>query len=138
MSIVPMRQQNSDKMTVNNMSPNSSNSKDHEQATDNAPPADIIKADGDEAPMDSEEKPKRKCNYIGWAIRIAIAVFIIAFIVYAIIDRKRVLSVLESFIIFIRDYPYIGPLLIVVAYIIATVLFLPGLVLTLGSGFALN
>ena len=58
--------------------------------------------------------------------------------IYAIIDRNRILGWFETFINFIRDYPYIGPLMIIVAYIFATILFLPGLVLTLGSGFALN
>ena len=35
-----------------------------------------------------------------------------------------------------RDYPYLGPIIVIVSYIIATILFLPGLILTLGTGFA--
>jgi len=83
-------------------------------------------------------KKKKKCNWCAWIIRICIALFLLAFLIYAIIDRNRILDLFEKFIEFIRDYPYVGPLMIVVAYIFATVLFLPGLVLTLGAGFALN
>jgi len=62
--------------------------------------------------------------------------FLVAFIIYAIIDRNRILKIFETIIGWMRDYPYLGPIIVIVAYIIATVLFLPGLVLTLGTGFA--
>lgn len=63
---------------------------------------------------------------------------LLGFLIYAIIDRARILDWFEAFIGFIEDYPYIGPLMIFVLYIFAAIFFLPGSILTLGSGFALN
>lgn len=129
------------------------NSADMEQRTDEQKkmegtnggmtPPRVFDDDGNHIPDEVvDEKPKKKCctasNIIGWVIRGLLALVLISFLIYAIVDRKRVLDVLESFIKFIEDNPYVGPLLIIGAYIVATVLFLPGLVLTLGSGFALN
>lgn len=83
-------------------------------------------------------KKKKKCNWVGWIIRILVAILLLVAIVLAIIFRNQVAAVFGAFIGFLARYPYVGPLMIILAYIIATVFFLPGLVLTLGSGFALN
>ena len=58
--------------------------------------------------------------------------------IWAIIDRKRLLRWLEAFIGFLEDYPYLAPFMIIILYIFAAIFFLPGSILTLGSGFALN
>lgn len=89
------------------------------------------------AEVKEEEEPK-KCDWVGWIIRIAIVVLLIGFIIWIIVDSKRVTDGFESFIDFLRDNPVLAPFILIMVYAIATIVFLPGLILTLGAGFAFN
>lgn len=91
-----------------------------------------------EAAEEEEQAPPKKCDWVGWIIRIAIVLALIGFIVWIIVDSKRVTDGFESFIDFLRDNPILAPFILIVVYAIATVVFLPGLILTLGAGFAFN
>jgi phosphotransferase system glucose/maltose/N-acetylglucosamine-specific IIC component len=86
----------------------------------------------------NEEETKKKCNWKAWIIRLIIVLLIAGFAIWAIIDSDRLTDWFESFIDWIRDNPILGPFILIIVYIIATVLFLPGIILTLGAGFALN
>ena len=87
---------------------------------------------------ENEEQPKKKCDWVGWIIRIVIVLCLIGIAVWAIVDNERVSDGFEEFIDFLRDNPILAPFILIVVYAIATVLFLPGLILTLGAGFAFN
>ena len=63
---------------------------------------------------------------------------IIGFIVWAIIDNKRVGALFQDFVEWIKDNGAVGPIVLACVYVVSTVLFLPGLILTLGAGFAFN
>lgn len=86
-----------------------------------------------------EEAPKpKKCNWKGWIIRILIVLVLAGIALWAILDTKRLSRGFEAFIDFLRDNPILAPFILILAYIVATILFLPGLILTLGAGFAFN
>lgn len=87
---------------------------------------------------EQKEEPPRGCDWLGWSIRIVIILALVSIAIWAIVDRNRLTGVFEGFIDWLRDNPVLAPFVLIFAYIIATILFLPGLILTLGAGFAFN
>jgi uncharacterized membrane protein YdjX (TVP38/TMEM64 family) len=71
-------------------------------------------------------------------VRIIIAFVLLITVTLVIAYRKPIEVVLEVFLEWIRDHPYEGPLVLSLAYIIATVCWIPGSILTLGAGWAFN
>ncbi len=74
------------------------------------------------------------------AVRVVIASVIIAFIVYAIVDSsangdKNISRISRGFLQWVEKNPTVGVLAFIGVYILASILFIPGSVLTLGSGF---
>ena len=53
-----------------------------------------------------------------------------------IIFRDVVSQGLQNFATWIQKHKILGPVILLVAYIIATVAFIPGTILTLGAGWA--
>lgn len=71
--------------------------------------------------------------------RSAIALFLLAFIVFVVLDstigQGWVGSAVDSFLEWIEENPVPGIFVFVVVYFVATVFFVPGSILTLGAGF---
>ena len=70
--------------------------------------------------------------------KLAIGLVLLAFIVYIIVDSVtagNVRNAIEAFLDWIEDNPIPGFFAFMVVYFVATVLFVPGSILTLGSGF---
>jgi uncharacterized membrane protein YdjX (TVP38/TMEM64 family) len=70
--------------------------------------------------------------------RTAVALIVIGFIIYTIVDSQRdknIARVTRDFLQWVEDNPTAGVFAFVGVYFIATVLFIPGSLLTLGSGF---
>ena len=85
----------------------------------------------------SNDAPKElKCQWKYWWPRIAILTAIILIAVLAIIFSDQVSQVLSSFLDWVRTHKLLGPLLLALVYILATVCFIPGSILTLGAGWA--
>ena len=57
-------------------------------------------------------------------------------VVLAVVFRHAVSSAMQSFLGWVQDHRVLGPLLLVLVYIICTVLLVPGSILTLGAGWA--
>ena len=91
------------------------------------------KTDDNLVPVEGSVK-KKPTSY--WIIRIVIVIFFITVITLAIIYRTWVSDVLSSFVTWISENPAIGSLCLALVYIVATVLFIPGSILTLGAGYA--
>uniref|UniRef100_A0A7S3J780 VTT domain-containing protein n=2 Tax=Euplotes harpa TaxID=151035 RepID=A0A7S3J780_9SPIT len=89
-------------------------------------------------PGGQPQEDRKHCDWIGWIIRIAIVLVILGIAIWAIVDKDRLTAVFKSFIDWMRDNPVLAPFVLIVVYIIATVLFIPGIILTLGAGFAFN
>ncbi len=74
------------------------------------------------------------------AVRVMVAALIVAFIVYTIIDSsangdKNISRISREFLTWVEKNPTVGVLAFIGVYTLATILFIPGSVLTLGSGF---
>lgn len=70
--------------------------------------------------------------------RITLALIVVGFIIYVIIDSqgdKNVSRITQDFLQWVEDNPTAGIFAFIGVYFLATVLFIPGSLLTLGSGF---
>jgi len=74
--------------------------------------------------------------------KLLIGSILLAFIVYVIIDSAsgdgRVTSTVEDFLDWVEDNPAEGVFAFIGVYFVATVLFIPGTILTLGAGFVFS
>ena len=75
---------------------------------------------------------------IKWIIRGVIILIIAIVILLIIIYKENVNVFLTNFITWVRNNPVAGPFVLAVVYIVCTILFIPGSILTLGAGLAFN
>lgn len=87
---------------------------------------------------EEEEQEKKGCNWVGWIIRITIILCLLGLAVWVIVDSSRFTGILEDFIDWMEDNPILAPFVFIIVYTLATIFFFPGLILTLGAGFAFN
>uniref|UniRef100_A0A7S2MII1 VTT domain-containing protein n=1 Tax=Helicotheca tamesis TaxID=374047 RepID=A0A7S2MII1_9STRA len=81
-----------------------------------------------------QAREKRKARLI----KIALGLLLVGFIIYVIVDfatSKHLRTAMESFLNWIEDNPTEGVFAFMGVYFVATILFAPGLILTLGAGF---
>jgi len=74
-------------------------------------------------------------------LRCLIALFLITCILYVIVDfcgDRKIESILIAFFEWTHAHPYRGIIAVILCYIIATVFFVPGSILTFGAGFAIG
>mmetsp|Transcript_23452 Transcript_23452/g.38813 ORF Transcript_23452/g.38813 Transcript_23452/m.38813 type:complete len:323 (+) Transcript_23452:50-1018(+) len=72
-------------------------------------------------------------------LRILLALVLIGILVFVIIDsftNRHVTTALRNFMEWVQIHPFQGALAVVLVYIVATVFFVPGSILTFGTGFA--
>lgn len=72
-------------------------------------------------------------------IRVAVVTVLLACLVFVVIDSftgKRLESVSMTFFSWVEANPFLGVIAVIALYIVATVLFVPGSILTVGCGFA--
>lgn len=85
---------------------------------------------------DTSKTPEtRRKMYIKWGIRLLVVGVLVGVIIAAALNGERVTSLFEDFLEWVRDNGFFGAIAFMCAYVIATVFFLPGLILTVGSGF---
>lgn len=85
----------------------------------------------------SETIENKKCNG-STVIKISIASIVIGFITFVIIDstqEKHVARTTSAFLSWVEENPVAGVFSFTAVYFLATVLFIPGSILTLGSGY---
>jgi len=76
-----------------------------------------------------------------YMLRCIIALSLITCIIYVIFDfcrDRKIESVLVVFLEWTHDHPYRGIFAVILCYIIATVFFVPGSILTFGAGYAIG
>jgi hypothetical protein len=74
-------------------------------------------------------------------LRCMIALFLVICIVYVITDfcgDRKIEAILFAFLEWTHAHPYRGIIAVILCYIIATVFFVPGSILTFGAGFAIG
>lgn len=84
----------------------------------------------EDAPTAADKKSKLK--------RIVVAIIIVSFISFVIADsftNQYIKDGIDQFLEWVEDNPYAGVFAFIGVYFVATVLFIPGSILTLGSGF---
>lgn len=86
--------------------------------------------------QDEDRTPERKsfCS----PSKLIIGLLLVGFIVFVVIDSLTtgyVTSAVQDFLEWVEENPVAGIFLFIIAYFIATVFFIPGSLLTLGSGF---
>ena len=67
-----------------------------------------------------------------------IGLVLVLVIALVIVYRTQVATQLTLFMTWLSEHPVLGPFLLVIVYIIATVFFIPGSILTVGAGYAFN
>ena len=75
-----------------------------------------------------------------WTRRVVLVV-LASCIMYVIVDSlgdRSVEAVLLKFLQWVQEHPFQGAVAVTVVYIVATVLFVPGSVLSLGAGYAIG
>ena len=85
--------------------------------------------------VDSEKKSS--CSWRYWSVRLAILLVLITLIVLMIVFRDWVSETTQAFLEWLGDNPVEGTICLSLIYIVATLIFLPGSLLTLGAGVAL-
>jgi len=77
----------------------------------------------------------RKEKIITW-VKIGIFIAIILFlIIFIAVESEMVGEWLEGFLTWVEDSGVLGMFVFMLVYVVATVCFVPGLILTLGAGF---
>jgi uncharacterized membrane protein YdjX (TVP38/TMEM64 family) len=74
-------------------------------------------------------------------LRIFVGVVLLSCLVYVVVDslgEKHIEAALLNFLEWVQHHPFRGALAVSLCYIVATILFVPGSILTLGAGFAIG
>ena len=89
------------------------------------PPTNHVPVENDEGRM-------------GWSRILIVAVLLIAltFVVVDSFGEGRIHSTVLTFLEWVEEHPARGVLAVILVYIVATVLFVPGSILTFGAGYA--
>ena len=74
-------------------------------------------------------------------LKVAVGCLLFACMIYVVVDSlgdRKVEAALLRFLEWVQQNPWKGALMVSVCYIFATILFVPGSILTLGAGFAIG
>ena len=132
-------------MTIDDSNPTSTTNENQEEPS-TSQVVDMELADDDKPPSespdqqeDSEEEilqRKRNCYKKGALAVILLAV--VAFVVADSLTNKWIIDGIDSFLEWIEENPAAGFFVFVLVYFAATVVFIPGSILTLGAGFVFS
>jgi uncharacterized membrane protein YdjX (TVP38/TMEM64 family) len=90
-------------------------------------------------PLKSQNTPSGETSQNNRVAKIIVAILLVAFILFVILDSTIgegwVGDTVTSFLEWIEENPVAGLFAFMIVYFVATVLFVPGSILTLGAGF---
>ena len=81
---------------------------------------------------------KKSCSFRYWITRIIILTVLITIIILMIVFREEVSDTTTEFLEWLGENPIEGTICLSLIYIVATLIFIPGSLLTLGAGVALQ
>ncbi|KAG7353338.1 SNARE associated golgi protein [Nitzschia inconspicua] len=93
-----------------------------------------------ELPLEVTEEEVRKRRHSCWT-KIAVAAVLAGFITFVIVDsqtNKYVRAGIKTFLQWIEENPGAGVVAFILVYFVATIVFIPGSILTLGAGFVFS
>jgi hypothetical protein len=82
-----------------------------------------------------ERNEQRRTRWTRAAIGLVLAMSLLFVILDSFGDRKVEAAIL-NFLEWVQEHPFEGVLAVICVYIVATILFIPGSILTLGTGYA--
>jgi uncharacterized membrane protein YdjX (TVP38/TMEM64 family) len=82
-----------------------------------------------------ERNEQRRTRWTRAAIGLVLVISLLFVIVDSFGDRKVEAAIL-NFLEWVQEHPFEGVLAVICVYIVATILFVPGSILTLGTGYA--
>lgn len=83
----------------------------------------------------NERNERRRTRWTRAAIGLVLVISLLFVIVDSLGDRKVEATIL-NFLEWVQEHPFEGVLAVICVYIVATILFIPGSILTLGTGYA--
>mmetsp|Transcript_43471 Transcript_43471/g.105381 ORF Transcript_43471/g.105381 Transcript_43471/m.105381 type:complete len:397 (+) Transcript_43471:275-1465(+) len=104
----------------------------HEEAEEEQPPTTTTME------LSEEEQARRKCAFYQKLIIALVLVGIIVFVIIDSLTNGYVRDGVNTFLEWIQANPGPGVVVFAIVYFVATVLFIPGSILTLGSGFVFS
>ncbi|OEU19084.1 hypothetical protein FRACYDRAFT_268552, partial [Fragilariopsis cylindrus CCMP1102] len=94
----------------------------------------------DDADADNLNSNKCKCTY-STIKKISIGLVLLGLIIYVITDSltsKNLQTIIIEFLNWVENNPIYGVLAFVLVYVVCTIFFIPGSILTLGAGFVFS
>jgi hypothetical protein len=87
-----------------------------------------------------QQTPDRRGEQSVWTRRVVLFVLVscILFVIVDSLGDRNIEAVLLKFLQWVQVHPFQGAVAVTVVYIVATVLFVPGSILSLGAGFAIG
>jgi uncharacterized membrane protein YdjX (TVP38/TMEM64 family) len=76
-----------------------------------------------------------------YALRVCVGVLLLSCLIYVVVDflgERHIEAALLKIFDWVQRHPFRGAIAVTLCYIVATVLFIPGSILTLSSGFAIG
>ncbi len=87
-------------------------------------------------PLLRERQRRGRSSFVTRAVVGVVLIACLAFVVVDSITAKRIEHASLRFLGWVERHPLLGVLAVVVVYILATILFVPGSILTVGAGYA--
>jgi hypothetical protein len=112
----------------------------HNMSMDELPPDDDSGDDGHDG-LSLYNNPLRvqQAGQGSGAVRLVVIVLLVIAVAFVVIDSlgdRRIESAILHFLEWVEEHPHEGVLAVICVYIIATILFVPGSILTFGTGYA--
>lgn len=104
----------------------------NEPDAEHADESSMDNSGGDEATTDKEQQK------LAFYIKIGVGLMFVALIVFLIVDstnKMYIVHAMQDFLHWVEDNPVEGIFAFIIVYFVATILFIPGSILTLGAGF---
>jgi len=92
-------------------------------------------------PRRSRHTPIHQSDWRRYIVRFSVGLLLVVSVIYVVVDfcgDRKIESLLVAFLEWTHEHPYRGIVAVILCYIIATVLFVPGSILTFGAGFAIG
>jgi uncharacterized membrane protein YdjX (TVP38/TMEM64 family) len=118
---------------VTDVLPDSSSASDPDTPNDDVREGDLVVV---ETSQDEMCQQRRSCY-----VKITLAALLVAFITFVIIDsqtNQHIRNGITAFLEWIEENPGAGVVAFMLVYFVATILFIPGSILTLGAGFVFS
>lgn len=86
--------------------------------------------------LKDENEKKKGCDWTYWWPRLLVITILVVLLILAIVFREQVSQALQDMLSWVQDHKVLGPIILILVYIVCTVCLIPGSILTIGAGWA--